>query len=163
MLRAQRQVSKKSTFATFTAISTALLMLVLAACGSTSTNVGGQPSPTPPQVQNCGSIHSLGPQIIPADQSMAQQAENCFWQAFQQCQPATFTYSQNGVDTGTVHKFSLKNINGTCSISDEVQHFIAPNPPGAAITYLCNDVKLQSDGLYFFSCGNIGTIFIPIK
>ncbi len=165
MLRAQRYLRGNSAFAFCTTTTIALLMIVLSACGSNSSNMGSQgPNPTPTlQVQHCGTLHSLRFQIVPADQNIAKQAENCFWQAFQQCQPATLTYTQSGIDTGTVHTFSLKSINGMCSISDGVQHFIAPNPPGAAKTYTCSDVKLQSDGLHILSCGAVGTVLIPMS
>jgi len=141
----------------------ALLILILSACGS---NVGGQgPSPTtknPLQGQKWRNVPSLHSYIPPADQQLVKQAENCFWQAFQQCHPATLTYSQNELDTGTVHTFTLKSAAGKCAISDGVQHYIAPRPPGNTTTYVCSDVKLQTDGLYVFSCGAVGTVIVPM-
>lgn len=165
MLRAQKYLRFRgnSVFAICASMILALLMLVLSACGS---NVGGQgstPTPTAPlQVQKCGTVQSLHSYIPPADQQMVKQAENCFWQAFQQCQPATLTYSQNELDTGTVHTFTLKSAAGKCAITDGVQHYIAPRPPGNTTTYACSDVKLQTDGLYIFSCGDVGTVIVPV-
>jgi hypothetical protein len=152
-----------SVFAICASMIMALLILLLSACGS---NVGGQgptPTPTTPlQVQKCGTVHSLHSYIPPAEQQVVKQAENCFWQAFQQCHPATLTYSQNELDTGTVHTFTLKSAAGKCAISDGVQHYIAPRPPGNTTTYACSDVKLQTDGLYVFSCGAVGTVIVPV-
>jgi hypothetical protein len=167
MSRARRHLGSKGNrvFISCSASILAFLMLALSACGS---NLGGQgqgpaPTSTPPlQVQKCGTVHTLHSQIAPADQNTARQAENCFWQAFQRCQPATLTYAENGLDAGTVNTFTLKSAGGKCAISDGVQHYIAPHPPGNTTTYTCSDVKLQSDGLYVFSCGNVGTIIVPM-
>ena len=168
MLRALRYLRFRGNrvFAIYASMILALLILVLSACGS---NVGGQgqvPTPTPThslQVQKCGTVHTLHSYITPADQNMVKQAENCFWRAFQQCQPATLTYSQNELDTGTVHTFTLKSAAGKCTVSDDVQHYVAPHPPANTTTYTCSDVKLQTDGLYIFSCGDIGTVVVPSK
>jgi hypothetical protein len=144
----------------------ALLMLVLSACGSNTGGQGQEATPTPThasQVQKCGTVHTLHSTIAPGDQEMVKQAENCFWQAFQQCQPATLTYQQNELDTGTIHTFTLKSSAGKCNVSDGVQHYIAPQPPGGTTTYACSDVKLQTDGLYIFSCGDVGTVIVPSK
>jgi hypothetical protein len=139
----------------------ALLVGLLAACGSNSTTTGS-PGPTPPpQTQSCGTLHVLGKTIVPADQPYAQQRVNCFWQAYQQCRPATLIFSASGIDAGTIHTFSLRSVNGKCTVTDAVQHFIAPRPPQTAGTYTCRNVALQSDGLHI-SCGDLGTVTIPL-
>ena len=167
MLRVQRYVRSRGNkvFVICSATTLALLMLLLSACGS---NAGGQGQATTPtntpslQEQKCGTVRTLHSQIAPADLNTARQAENCFWQAFQQCQPATLTYTKSEVDAGSVNTFTLKSAGGKCAVSDGVQHFIVPHPPGKTTTYPCSDVKLQSDGLYVFSCGEVGTIIVPI-
>jgi hypothetical protein len=58
--------------------------------------------------------------------------------------------------------FTLKSAGGKCAISDGVQHYIVPHPPGNTTTYTCSDVKLQPDGLYVFSCGDVGTVIVPM-
>src|SRR5574340_109169 len=149
---------------TFVAVIIALFTLVLAACGS---NVGGQSQVTTPttipssQVQKCGTVNTLHSRIVSTDPNAAKQAVNCFWQAFQQCQPATIAYSKNDLDAGTVNTFTLKNTGNKCDISVGVQHYVAPHPPGNATVYTCGGVKLQQDGLYILSCGDAGTIVIP--
>ncbi len=166
MLRSEKNsVSRgNKAFVIFVAVIVALFTLVLAACGS---NVGGQGQATTPttipssQVQKCGTVNTLHSQIVSTDQNAAKQAENCFWQAFQQCQPATISYAKNDLDAGTVNTFTLKNAGGKCAVTVGVQHFVAPHPPGKATIYTCSDVKLQSDGLYILSCGDAGTIVIP--
>ena len=167
MLQAPRYLGsiRNRVFVSCSATTIALLMLLLSACGA---NVGGQgqvatPTSTPSlQVQKCGIVHTLHSQIAPTDLNIAKQAENCFWQAFQQCQPATLTYAENGLDAGIVNTFTLKSAGGKCAISDGVQHYIAPHPPGNTTTYTCSDVKLQSDGLYVYSCGEVGTVIVPM-
>ena len=166
MLRVQRYVRSRGNKVNVicSAMTLALLMLLLSACGS---NAGGQGRATTPtntpslQELKCGTVHTLHSQIAPADLNTARHAEDCFWQAFQQCQPATLTYTKNEVDAGSVNTFTLKSIGGKCTVSDGVQHFIVPRSPGKTTTYPCSDVKLQSDGLYVFSCGEIGTIIVP--
>ena len=168
MLQAPGQLKLRANkvYALCIATLIALLTLLLAACSS---NAGGQgqatiPTPTPLlQVQKCGTIHSMHSEIAPGDQNTVKQPVNCFWQAFQRCQPAILTYALNGLDAGTVNTFILKNANGKCAITDGVQRYIAPHPPGKTTTYICSNVKLQSDGLYFFSCDNVGTIIVPSK
>ncbi|MGZ3645982.1 MAG: hypothetical protein ACXVCM_19265 [Ktedonobacteraceae bacterium] len=168
MLRAEKNSNSRGNkaFVIYSAMIMALFTLVLAACGS---NVGGQGQATTPttvpssQVQKCGTVHTLHSQIVSVDENTVKQTENCFWQAFQQCQPATLTYANNELDTGTVNTFILKNTGGKCAVSVGVQQFVAPHPPGKSTIYACSSVKLQSDGLYIFSCGDAGTVFIPSK
>jgi hypothetical protein len=168
MLQGQRYIrsTRNNMIAIYAATVIALLLLLLSACGS---NAGGQgqaatPTSTPlAQAQKCGTMHSMHAEIVPTDQNIVNQSIHCFWQAFQNCQPATLTYALNGLDAGTVHTFTVKSTNGKCSITDGVQHYIAPHPPGKTTTYTCSDVKLQSDGLYVFSCGGVGTVIVPAK
>ena len=79
-----------------TALSTGLLIALastaLAACGYNSSNQNSpsstqsQPQATHPpvKVQNCGIVQGLGTLKVPPSDTGAQQAENCFWHAFQQ-------------------------------------------------------------------------------
>jgi hypothetical protein len=133
----------------------------LVACGS-STTTGGQSTSTPSaQTVNCGQVNSSGLGLAPSAKAAAQKAENCFYQAFQQCQSATLKFTSFGVDAGTIHNFAVKNVNGSCAITDGVQHYIAPNPPSAAITYTCATMQMQTDGLHIQACGDAGSIVIP--
>ncbi len=159
----------QNTFRRMACIVVAFLLLgfFLAACGSnTTTGSGGQPTPTatrPAQTVDCGKIQSRANSIAPADKAAAQKAENCFYSAYQKCQPATLTFSTLGVDAGATHHFAIENVNGSCTISDGWQHFIAPNPPSSAITYSCASMNRQSDGLHIESCSNVGTVVIPLS
>jgi hypothetical protein len=144
-----------------------LLGFFLAACGSNSTTTGGgQPTPTPTRpapAVNCGQIQSRANGIAPANKAAAQQAAQCFYQAYQKCQPATLVYSSIGVDAGVIHNLAVKNANGSCTVSDGWQHYVAPRPPSSAITYSCASMNMQTDGLHIAACGQAGSIVIPLS
>ena len=167
MLEVRNLVAKKRLLAFFAGASILLLMLLLSACGYNGT-VGGSPStpatptPTPPlQVKNCGSLHTIRSLVVPTDQQIAKQDETCFAQAYVACRPATLSYSQSSLDTGTIHNFSIKNQNGKCTIIDVVQTYVAPKSPKTTGTYTCGSAALKAGGLYIYSCGPVGDIFIP--
>src|SRR2546430_14222201 len=106
-------------FSLMLTMSMVFFLLLVAACGtnagSTTTGSGSAASPTAPlTTQKCGVVHSMRLNVVPADQNLAKGVEDCFWHAFQQCRPATMTYSQSDLDTGTLHNFSLNNENGKC-------------------------------------------------
>lgn len=150
-------------------LSILILTLLLAACGYNGTSTGSQPptsataTPTAPvQVQKCGTLHTMRLLLVPTDQSFAKQDEQCFAQAYQQCHPATLVYSQSSLDTGTIHNFSVKNLNGKCTIQDVVQTYIAPKPAHTTGTYTCSGLAMQSDGLHINSCGAAGDVFMPL-
>lgn len=169
----------------FLTLSLALFLFLLAACGTnalTSTGAGGpgttattgagESTPTAtagatktpvqqPPAQNCGTVHTTRLLIVPTDQDRAQGIENCFWQAYQQCRPATMGYSQASLDTATIHNFSLKSQNGRCVITDALQHLIAPRAPQPAGSYTCASLTRQTDGLHFLACGKEGNILVP--
>jgi len=149
-----------------TLLSMGVLLLVigvaLAACG-TNTGSAGNPTSTPTvsaQVQNCGKVQT-NPMGHPINGVTSKQAENCFWQAEQKCQPATLVYTAGGVDTIATHTFTVKNNGGQCAITDTMTHQVIPMKPSAAKTYTCSSVKEQADGLHFSSCGNAGDIVVP--
>ena len=145
-------------------VSFLIVGFCLVACGSnTTTGGGGQPTPTkPPQTVNCGNVQTHANKITPADQPAAQKAVNCFYSAYQKCQPAALMYSVYAVDTGTIHNLAVKNTNGSCAVTDGWQHFIAPKPASNAITYSCTGMAMQSDGLHLESCGQAGSFVIPL-
>ena len=62
--------------------------------------------------QNCGTVETHGPQ--PPQDPAARQAESCFWQAYQQSQPATLTLRVFGVDTVMDMASTMVNVVGNC-------------------------------------------------
>src|SRR5258708_27672939 len=115
---------------------------------------------TPAQEPNCGEVHTLNTHFIESGEKV-QQAENCFWQAFQQCSAASLTFQASGTDAGVIHTFTIVNNNGKCSISDATQHYIAPNPTQPGPAYTCTSLTRQADGLHFLNSHDEGNIIVP--
>lgn len=158
--RRQRQQSHVTTAAVSIGLLIALLSIGLAACSSV---LGGPPPPTQPPVQQCGTVHTLGPHVVAADQAGAKQAEDCLWQAFQECLPATFVFVMGSVDTVLTRTFTVETDNkGNCSLSDMRQFRMLPSPPEAPKTYLCKSMIEKTDGLHFSGCNVDGDIFAPV-
>jgi hypothetical protein len=138
--------------------------VLLAACGSNAaTGSGGNPTPTPTgsgQAQKCGTVHTL-PDGKLQNTITAKGIENCFWQHFQQCQPASLVFIAGGVDTVTTHTFTVRDNHGQCAAIDSVQLEIVPAKTRPAQTYSCASVSQQKAGLQFSQCGNEGTITVP--
>jgi len=154
----------------YTPLSIAILLLVvslgLAACGS-NTGSGNTPTPTPTptthtQLQKCGTIHT-NPRGIPTDIPAAKHTEDCFWQAFQKCAPASLVYTLIGVDTVTTRTFTIQTNSGHCSVSDAFQHTIVPAPLSTAKTYMCTGAAQKPDGLHFSGCGQDGDIVVALQ
>jgi hypothetical protein len=104
-----------------------------------------------PAAQDCGEVDVLGGHVTTSGSAGI---ENCFYQAYQSCTPATLEVSISGVDAGVKHTFGLIYSGGFCAIQDSQQHFIAPRPPGAATTTVCTGLTQTADGgLLFSNCG----------
>ena len=147
-----------------------LIVLAFAACGSTATTTGnsggsgssssGQNTPST-QTISCGKISSLGPQLRESTPGATQKAQDCFLQAFQNCQPATLQYTQAGVDAGMIHTFTITKKNGSCVVTDDAQHYVAPSPPRAATSYTCSAVKRSGGQFLVTGCGKEGDVSLP--
>src|SRR5438552_18389560 len=100
----------------FTLLSAALLYVVigvgLSSCGSNAgSGSGSSQNPTPTtqaQVQKCGKVQT-NPRGVVLKATDAKQAEDCFWQAFQKCSPASLVYTLAGVDTITISMFTIQS------------------------------------------------------
>jgi hypothetical protein len=162
----------------------ALVSTGLAACGYSGSNQGSTPSTQsqpqaqvthppiqshpqaqvthpPVPVQKCGVVHGLAHLEVPPSDTGAGRAENCFWQAFQHCRPATLVFITSSVDTALIRTFTIHNHNGACSISDATQQRIVPHPPSPAGTYTCTGLVQKPDGLHFTACGKDGDVLVP--
>lgn len=136
-----------------------LVVAGVAACGSTAE---GAQNPLPPlHVRTCGSVQT-SPRGLPLNAAMAKQAEACFWQAYQKCQPAILGFASASVDTVALHTFSIRPSVQTCSVTDTMQHAIVPAKLSAAKTYTCTGVAAKSDGLHFSGCGDEGDVIVPM-
>src|SRR5215467_5020586 len=159
----------------FVVLSTGFTMVLasvgLAACGYSGSNQSSTPSTStqprvqvthpPAPVKKCGIVQGLAHLEVPPSDTGAAQAENCFWQAFQHCRPATLVFITSSVDTALIRTFTIHDDNGACSISDAKQQRIVPNPPSPAGTYTCTGLVQKPDGLHFSACGKDGDVFVP--
>ena len=165
LAKRQGRAAQKRLSRTFIILSLGLFVLVigvgLSACGSNSTGSGGSTPTAAPQAQTCGTIQTK-PNGDLLNASSAQQATNCFWQAFQQCQVASLIYTATGVDTVTTHTFTIQKNGGHCSVVDMVKHQVIPSPP-IAKTDTCSSVTQKADGLHFAACGSDGNIVVPTQ
>jgi hypothetical protein len=149
----------------------ALVSTALAACGYSGSNQGNTPSTQsqpqtqatqiPAQVQKCGIVQGLAHLEVPVSDNGAQQAENCFWQAFQSCHPATLVFIMTSAGTALIRTFTIHNNTGACSISDARQQRVVPNQPSAARTSTCTGLVQQQQSLHFLSCGEDGDVVVP--
>ncbi|GCE10796.1 hypothetical protein [Tengunoibacter tsumagoiensis] len=153
-----------------------VIALSMVACGAQGEG-SASPTPTPTATtavpitttagitivgQNCGKVSvrpngSLDAQQAPGDVS------NCFWKAFQSCQSATMMFVVGGIDTLTTRAFTVQKQAGTCKVSEAVQHSIAPRPANSTTINSCADIIKSADKLTFHSCGEDGTVEVPLK
>jgi hypothetical protein len=150
----------------------ALLSAVLAACGYSSASISStlsQAQVDQPQAQTqvqtkikqCGTVSGLGRLEVPVNDIAGERAENCFWQAFQHCQPATLVFFISNVDTSFIRTFTIHNNRGKCSITDARQFRVVPRPPSPALFFTCAGLTRLPDGLRFVACGKDGNIIMP--
>lgn len=124
------------------------------------TFLGVLPGPTTAgQAAACGEVRMLGPNP-PRDQS-AQVAEDCFFQAFQACSPATLSVTMMGVDAGTIHNFAIEKNGAQCRVVDSVVRYVVPRPTPAPVQATCQGLARQNGGLLFKACGDEGDILVP--
>src|SRR5262249_54049260 len=107
-----------------------MIVVGVAACGSTAE---GAQNPIP-HMRTCGSVQT-SPRGLPLNATMAKQAEACFWQAYQKCQPAMLGFTSTSVDTVALHTFSIRTSDQNCSVTDTMQHAVVPAKLSAAKTY----------------------------
>src|SRR5262249_41831549 len=117
-------------------------------------------TPSPAQVQQCGVVQGPGSLKLQPSDTGAEQAENCFWQAFQHCHPATLIFIRGGVDAVLMLTFTIHNVNGTCSISYTKQQRVVANPPSVARTSTCTGLVKQVQALRFTACGQDGDVVV---
>src|SRR5215472_10026788 len=115
-----------------TGLLVAFLSMVLSACVYSNASIFStlpQAQVAQPQTQtqiqtkvkNCGTVSRLGHLEVPVNDTGAAAAENCFWRAFQHCQPATLVFVSSSVDTSLIRTFVIHKNRGRCSIIDARQ------------------------------------------
>jgi hypothetical protein len=150
----------------------ALLSVGLAACGYGDASVSAtlsQAQVAQPQartqlqtkVKNCGTVAGLGRLEVPVNDTIGAQAESCFWQAFQRCQPAMLTFIMSSIDTSLIRTFVIHKNRGRCSITDARQFRVVPRPPSPAQVFTCAGLTKLPGALRFNACGKDGNVVLP--
>jgi len=147
-------------------LSIAFISIALVACAysgahqgiSLSTQPSAQVVNTPASVQKCGIVQGPGSLKVPIADSGAEQAENCFWHAFQHCHPASLISIIGGIRVSLIRTFTIHNESSRCSISDTKQQRSASNSPSE--TYICAGLIQRPNGLNFYACGKDGDVFV---
>jgi hypothetical protein len=114
-----------------------------------------------PPAQGCGMVRMQGPTTVGGPAAL--QAEECFWQAYQQCRTAgtELLVTQMGVDTLTTRGFRLDNTRGGCTIRVTEEVRLIPRGQTAK-AYPCASLTREANGaLHFLSCGNGGDLIVP--
>lgn len=128
-----------------------LAALGLAACGGASAGAGGG--------GDCGAVHSAAGGAFTQGTSAV---EDCFWQAYSNCQSATLTFSEMGVDTTNTHTLTIQpGSGGHCSLTDSVSFFQASGGFRTTHSYQCTGMRQSSGGLVAEQCGTEGNVVIP--
>lgn len=110
-------------------------------------------------VLNCGSIATgLGAGPDSTSQEL-QHAEHCFWQAYQQCHPATLKYDVMNTDGDAKFAFTIEHASGSCSISDH-ENAVGNSGTPTVNTYVCPSMTQKPDGLHI-TCTGESEIVIP--
>jgi hypothetical protein len=146
----------------------AVISIAVAACGNSGSHQGNPPSTqsftqvanTSSSIQKCGIVQGPGSLKVPIADSGAEQAENCFWLAFQHCNSATLVYIQGGIDPSLIRTFTIHNEIGKCLISDTKQLRIVANLPSVPETSICAGLIQRPNGLDFYACGKDGDVFV---
>lgn len=148
------------------------LLIVLASVGLAACSPAGSPPGLTSSAQSqaaqsatattparaCGIVQGSGRlQVEPTDMG-AEQVEQCFWQAFQHCQPATLIFTIKDLNTTLTRTFTLHNAHGACVISDARQETTAGQPHPSPTIYTCAGLTRQPHALVFTACGQDGTI-----
>ena len=139
----------------------ALALVGLAACSPNQDGSGTAAAPTvTPQTHKCGMVHLVLNGRI-EDQTGARQAESCFYQAYQHCQPATLDFIMMGVDSGISRTFTITKNGNACVVTDIVQSYVLPTHAHNSATYTCTGGVIQTQtGLLFRSCGKDGDVAV---
>ncbi len=112
------------------------------------------------QLQKCGFVHGFGTlEVVPKDLG-GEQAENCFWQAFQHCRPAMLVFITSSLHTTLIHTFTVHTGNSLCLITDAKQFGVVSNPHAPATIYTCTGLIRHPRALDILSCGQEGTVVV---
>jgi len=129
------------------------------------TQVPHTPQQIQTQPQQCGVVFAYGALLVVPQDDSSKQVEDCFWQAFQHCRPATLVFTADSIvkrsTAGALTRtFAISTANGACTISDRVQKGTFPHELQPLATYMCTGLRQQPQDLEVLSCGQDGTVSV---
>jgi hypothetical protein len=116
--------------------------------------------PAPPQA-TCGEVALFAggsPQPYNKD---AQQSEDCFYHAFQNCAAVTLDVHYMGVDTGSDTIYWPDRQGNTCRLIEQFSSYGLVSSANRTETGTCQGLARKNGGLLFLQCDGSGDIFIP--
>ena len=134
-------------------------IVLLTAAGFLTWHILNLP-PTPPQA-TCGRVGLLAggpPQPYNKD---AQQSEDCFYHAYQNCAAVTLDVHYMGTDTGADTIYWPDRQDNTCRIIAQFSSYGLVSSANRTETDTCQGLTRKNGGLLFLQCGSSGDIFIP--
>jgi hypothetical protein len=139
-----------------------VLVAILIVAGLVFAHSNNATAQTAPKA--CGTVimHGTGSPAFGVQNSSPAQVANCFWQAYQQCQPATMQLTFMGVDAGVRHTFTIQKKGSVCAITDSAQNYnVSVKLTSKPVISTCTGMAMQADGLHITGCGNGNTFIIP--
>jgi hypothetical protein len=149
-----------------------VLCLTLAACGQGAETVRGSVTPTassalptfvPTFGPTCGNL-SAWLALQNTSGTATPQPVTCFLAAYAVCARTTLEFTLQGTDSGVMHTFSLKPLEGGgCLLTDAAQSYSVNfgGSHGQLQQFTCTGVAPLDGGLLVKGCGAEGDITIP--
>ena len=116
--------------------------------------------PTPPQA-TCGEVALFAGGTPQPYNKNAQQSEDCFYHAFQNCAAVTLDVHSMGVDTGSDTIYWPDKQNNACRIIEQSSSYGIVSSANHTETDICQGLARKNRGLLFLQCGTSGNVFIP--
>ncbi|GER90370.1 hypothetical protein KDW_45320 [Dictyobacter vulcani] len=124
--------------------------------------IGAKPVAAASAPSTCGTVTVRMGGQMPSEVN-ANHSEQCLAQAYRLCQPASLTYTQASIDTGTKRQFSVVRHGGRCQISEVVTQYTIPTHNDHVTYYTCSSLYEGRYGLYIRDCSADGNVFIPAR
>ena len=134
--------------------------LLVIGCGA-SGDLKLRPRPLEQVGHVCGRVYQYSGGVIDIlTGTPVSQVEECFWQAYQTCTPATLLYTV-AYRLYFTRTFTVTSNGSACKINDYPRQ--AGTTPNTSIltTIACAGLAQRDGGLLISRCGSDGTIFVP--
>lgn len=115
-----------------------------------------------PQAPSCGSLtlHEGGQNAYVLSPG-ARSIEQCFVQAYQQCQARALAVTWMGIDAGTTSTFTIEKQGTTCQLLQSSQSYVLGHTNNPSETTRCQGLTQTTDSLILTHCGSGDDMLIP--